>query len=95
VRGRHRPAAESTDGVSGDALDSRASWTRTQSIRTVAQIQVWAALFETAPLPVYQQIAPKAKHLRELGMSHKAIARALGVNDKTVTKAIAWFMSAD
>lgn len=41
----------------------------------------------TAP-PVYQQIAREAKHLRELGMSMKRIARALRVDDKTVAKAI-------
>ena len=30
----------------------------------------------------------KAKHLRELGMSDRVIARAVGVSDKTVAKAI-------
>ena len=34
------------------------------------------------------RIGEKAKHLRELGMSDKAIARALRVSDKTVAKAI-------
>ncbi len=40
-------------------------------------------------MPLHQQIAPKAKHLSELGLSCKAIARALGVSDKTTAKALA------
>ena len=39
---------------------------------------------------VYQRIASKALHLRELGLSDRAIATRLGVTDKTVTKAIRW-----
>jgi transposase-like protein len=39
-------------------------------------------------MPVYQQIAPQAKQLAELGLSRKAIARALGVSDKTAAKAV-------
>jgi orotate phosphoribosyltransferase-like protein len=42
-----------------------------------------------AEVPVYLRLAEKAKHLRELGMSAKAIARALGVGDKTVAMSIA------
>ena len=38
--------------------------------------------------PLYLRIAQKARHLRELGMSDKAIARSLHVSDKTVAKAI-------
>jgi plasmid maintenance system antidote protein VapI len=49
---------------------------------------VEAAIEEPVEPPLYQRIAVKAKHLRELEMSDKAIARALGVSDKTVTKAI-------
>jgi hypothetical protein len=44
---------------------------------------------ETVDQPLYHRIAPKARHLRELGMSDKAIGRALGVSDKTVAKAAA------
>lgn len=36
----------------------------------------------------YQQIAPKALELRCFGLSDAAIARALGVSDKTVAKAV-------
>jgi biotin operon repressor len=43
---------------------------------------------DQAEVPVYVQIGEKAMHLRDLSMSDKAIARALGVSDKTVPKAI-------
>jgi DNA-binding NarL/FixJ family response regulator len=45
-------------------------------------------IVEAEHLPVYLQIAEKAKHLRELGMSDKAIARQLRVSDKTVAKSV-------
>jgi hypothetical protein len=51
------------------------------------------ALVETLEPPVYQRIARKALHLRELGMSDRAIAGRLGVTDKTIAKAIAWVQS--
>ena len=41
---------------------------------------------EGGELPVYLKIADNAKHLRELGMSDRAIAHALGVSDKTIAK---------
>lgn len=47
-------------------------------------------LVESVPTPSYQQIAEKADRLRELGMSNRAIAVALGVTDKTVAKALRW-----
>jgi predicted transposase YdaD len=39
---------------------------------------------------MYQRIAAKAQHLRELGMSYRAIAQALNVDAKTVAKATHW-----
>jgi hypothetical protein len=39
------------------------------------------------PFP-YQYLAEKAEGLRHLGMSMGAVARALNVTDKTVTKAL-------
>jgi transposase len=51
------------------------------------------ALVETSELPAYQRIARNALHLRELGLSDRAIAARLGVTDKTVAKAIRWFES--
>ena len=44
------------------------------------------AIIDGADVPVYLRIADKAKHLSQLGMSDRAIARALGVSDKTVAK---------
>jgi len=38
--------------------------------------------------PVYQQIAPRAFQLQQLGMNNAAIARRFGVTDKTVAKAL-------
>lgn len=63
-------------------------WTRTQRIRTAAEIPFEAALLETAKPPLYQRIAPKAVSLWELGLSLSRIGRDLGVTDKTVAKAL-------
>jgi hypothetical protein len=47
-------------------------------------------ILEIKPPPVYQQIAPTAKHLQELGMSQSEIGRRLGVDRWTVGKAHCW-----
>jgi hypothetical protein len=44
-------------------------------------------ILNPANVPVYLRIAEKAEHLRELGMSDRAIARPLRVSDKTIAKA--------
>ncbi|MHB1193728.1 MAG: hypothetical protein ACYC6F_11850 [Longimicrobiales bacterium] len=49
---------------------------------------------DTLDPPTYQQVAPKAHHLRELGLSDRTIARRLGVTDKTVAKALRWLQEA-
>jgi hypothetical protein len=49
---------------------------------------VEAVIVDQTKVPVYLRIAERAKHLRVLGMSDKAIARALRVSDKTIAKAI-------
>jgi hypothetical protein len=61
--------------------------------RTAGALPFKVALVETLEPPVYQQIARKALHLRELGMSDRVIAGRLGVTDKTIAKAIAWVQS--
>jgi hypothetical protein len=53
------------------------------------------ALVEISELPAYQKIVRKALHLRELGLSDRAIAVRLGVTDKTAAKAIRWLESLD
>ena len=70
--------------------DGWENWTRALGIRTLAEIPIEAAILDTEAPPVYQQIAPKAFQLKQLGMSNSAIARRLGVTDRTVAKAIAW-----
>jgi len=59
----------------------------------VAEVLLEVALLETEKQPVYQQVARKALHLRELGLSLAGIAKKLGVDDKTVAKAIRWLRS--
>ena len=48
------------------------------------------ALLGSEERPLYQEVARKALHLRELGMSYCTIGRRLDVDDKTVAKAIRW-----
>jgi len=69
-------------------------WTLSQRIGTFAEVPIDAAIIDVAAAPVYQQIAPKAFRLQQLGMSSLAIAKRLGITDKTVSKAIAWFLDA-
>ena len=57
---------------------------------TLAKVPFQVAILRCEEPPVYQRIAPKAVHLRELGLRNAAIARRLGVTDKTVAKAIRW-----
>ena len=49
-----------------------------------------AVLLETAKPRKYQQIAEKALQLNKLGLCNEAIARHLGVDGKTVAKALRW-----
>src|SRR4030095_3929145 len=63
-------------------------WTRSQPIRTVAQLPLYVDLTHTVPSFLYLQIAENTSKLRRLGMSGCAIARALKADDKTVAKAL-------
>jgi transposase len=56
----------------------------------LAEIPIDAPILDTDAAPVYQQIAPKAVQLQQLGMSNSAIAKRLKITDKTVAKAVAW-----
>lgn len=56
----------------------------------MAQVPFEVPLLDTEAPPIYQRIARKALHLRELGPSFSAIARTLGVTGKTVAKRIGW-----
>jgi hypothetical protein len=63
-------------------------WTRSQRIRTAGEIPFKAVLFEAQQRPIYLQIADQAAELRVLGLGIPKIAEALGVTDKTVSKAL-------
>jgi hypothetical protein len=91
-RPRIRPQARNRGGVSWKIKQLR-KWTRSQPIRTAAQVPLRFSLLELSnPFP-YQSIAERALRLRRLGMSDSSIARSLGVNDKTVAKSIRWILS--
>jgi hypothetical protein len=57
----------------------------------MAAIPVDVSILEIKPSPVYQRIAPKARQWGELGMSVSEIAHQLGVDWKTVSRALRWF----
>jgi hypothetical protein len=80
------PSEDSSDSGSSSYVWGR----RTQRIRTAAKVILEMALLETETRPLYQWVARKAHHLRELGLSYSGIARKLEVDDKTVAKAIRW-----
>lgn len=65
-------------------------WTLSQSIRTFAETPFSVALLEAEKPPIYQLIAEKALHLNQLGLSMEGISRHLGVDGKTVAKALRW-----
>ncbi len=46
-----------------------------------------------AEAPTYQRIAREVERLRALGLSFNKIAEHLGVDDKTVAKALGWFQN--
>lgn len=63
-------------------------WTRLQPIRTVSRLDVNFAVF-THDAFQFQAIRGEASTMRRLGMSLRAIGAALGVDEKTVPKALA------
>lgn len=65
-------------------------WARSQYIRTAAALPLEVALVDESSVPLYQRIAERAKHLRELGLSYRVIGKSIGVDHKLVAKAVAW-----
>ena len=63
-------------------------WTRLQPIRTASEIPIEFAVFTQDPF-AFQSIGAEASRMRRLGMSLRAIGGALGVDEKTVRKALA------
>jgi hypothetical protein len=43
-----------------------------------------------AETPLYQRLATEITRLRRLGLSRRRIGKALGIDDKTVGKALYW-----
>ena len=68
---------------------ARRWWTRSQRIRTLAEVPLTMPLVETTAAPIYIQIAGRARHLRGLGMPQEAIGRELGVSARTVPVTLA------
>ena len=67
------------------------SRTLSQRIRTASETPFEAILLETTDTPIYQIIASEVDRFHRLGLSTKRIAHSLGVADKTVAKALAWW----
>lgn len=63
-------------------------WRRSQSIRTAARLPLVFSVLEAQPAFTYQRLALDAVRLTGLGLSATAVARILGVSDKTITKAV-------
>ena len=63
-----------------------------QPIRTISQLELDFALFTREAFP-FQAIQAEASVMRRLGMSLRAIGTVLGVDEKTVGKALAGMTS--
>ena len=50
-------------------MQTRYWWTLSQRIRTFSEIPIETAILDAGAAPIYQQIAPKAVQLQQLGMS--------------------------
>jgi hypothetical protein len=81
----NEPASQASEAVS-NALQW---WTRSERIRTASEVNLEFPLTE-AEVSLYQRFAPEIARLRRLGLSRHRIGEALGIDDKTVAKAIRW-----
>ena len=92
IRPRAREAAASPAG--GPCGRSRCvSLTRNETIRTLAGLLLEEVLQDSVPSPAYQRLAPRAAELRAQGQSDHSTAIEFGVTDKTIAKAIWWFLA--
>jgi hypothetical protein len=64
-------------------------WRRSERIRTASEVSLEFPLTEVEG-PLYQRFAPEIARLRRLGLSRRRIGKALGIDDKTVGKALYW-----
>ena len=74
--------------IADNGADSYLWWIWTERIRTISKISIQVDLLNTVKEPVYQKIAGKSLHLKQLGLSNRKIAKHLSVDEKTVAKAI-------
>ena len=58
-------------------------------IRTLSEIPFEFQVFNSEPF-LFQKISEKAKKMRKLRMPYYKIAKVLGVDDKTVRRAVDW-----
>ena len=66
----------------------RVEWTRTLTIQTISEINVRIKILP-AQLPyLYQNLSQKATELYLLGLSYIEIGKILGIDPKTVKKAV-------
>jgi hypothetical protein len=87
LRGRER-CCDQTSSLRVPRQDGSLKWwTRSKIVRTAGELPFEAALFK-AVVPVFRRIATASRQLRALGMSFEAIARQLGVSEKTVAKSL-------
>jgi len=63
-------------------------WTRSQSIRTLAQIAIEVPLVDPVKTHKYEEIAAQVLLLKKLGLPVYKIARAIRVADRTVVRAL-------
>jgi hypothetical protein len=94
INASSRRYARSHNALTAGSITQKALlwWARSQRIRTAAELPFEIPLFQTAAAPVYQRIAARALHLRQLGFTPAVIARYLDVSEKTATKAIEWIL---
>ena len=85
------------DPESEDSSDSGAKslrwWTRSQRLRTIAQVLIEAELLRPVEAPVYQSIAADAAAMHERGAPVSGIAKHFGLDHHTAAKALRWFRS--
>ena len=61
----------------------------------MSKLNLKFTLLEITTRPLYQEIAVRSTQLHQLGMSFRSIASKLNVDEKSVAKAIHWFVDID
>jgi len=64
--------------------------TRSQRIRTIAQLEMKVKIPCSENVAIYQVLAPKIRELKILNLSDEEIAIRLDINKKTVKKGLVW-----